>query len=93
MRSIKRRFVEKVRENAGVSSFIAFARAIKGQKFTRGRINKQFSILVEKDDYLMTEKKALIDYLYYFSNTPEEKLFKAKFAPGEEILEDMENIA
>ena len=45
------------------SSYIAFAKLVKGKNFTRQKITRLMSTLVDKGDYLGSEKSALIDNL------------------------------
>ncbi len=54
------------------SSYVCFAKAVEKQKFAKRIINKWFSKLVQKDDYLKSEKKELLKNLEELSNVPEE---------------------
>jgi len=70
MRSIQARFKqqEKITPSAGV--YINLQRAIRGQRFLHSAILKAFNELMPKDDYLRSEKTALIDWLDLISNKP-----------------------
>jgi len=50
------------------SSYIAFAKLVKGKQFTRAKITRLMSSLVDKGDYLGSEKSALLDNLFNYSN-------------------------
>ena len=65
MRNIKARFDRFNKEP--LSSYLAFARAVQGQKFTRASIVKNFSEMVVEQDYDKSEKKALISNLFKLS--------------------------
>lgn len=64
------------------SSYICFVRAVAGQKFSREMISKWFGRLVEKDDYVLSERNGLVAQLHSHSNPPEEKGFGSKNRPG-----------
>ena len=72
MRSIERRFKEIENKNPFWSSYICFAEAVKGQKFSRRTISIWFSKLVEKSDYGAKDKKALITNLEALSKIAED---------------------
>jgi predicted RNA-binding protein YlxR (DUF448 family) len=68
MRSIERRFNKFNNKNPGLSTYINFSQAIKGQKFSKDLISRWFNRLVEKEDYDKKDKRGLIDYLVNLSN-------------------------
>jgi len=70
MKSLKTYLSKQDSDN--LSSYIKFTRAIKGKKFTRESLYKNFNKLVEKDDYEQDDKRLLIDHLYFLSNPLEE---------------------
>lgn len=72
MRSIERRFKNMAEKKPFWSSYICFAEAIKGQKFTKPMISRWFSKLVEKDDYLKNDKKQILEQLEDLSNPIED---------------------
>lgn len=76
MRSIERRFKNIAEKNPLWSSYICFAEAIKGQRFTKPMISMWFSKLVEKDDYLKSDKCQLLKQLEILSNTTEDTHFR-----------------
>ena len=56
MRSIQRRFKKISKRHPLWTSYICFAQAIHGQKFTQKVIYSRFSKLVDTDDYDQGEK-------------------------------------
>ena len=70
MRSIKARFQNEQKE--GVSTYIAFLRAVKEQGFSRDNIARNFLRFVDKNDYKRNQKNNLVDQLYKLSKTLEE---------------------
>ena len=79
MRSVEARYLsirEKYPEK--YSSYICFAKAIRGQNFSYEIISKWFNVLVEKDDYVQKERNYVVKYLHRLSNTPVEKELKGK---------------
>ena len=68
MRSIGRRFKNITEKKPLWSSYLCFAEAIKGQKFTKPMINRWFSKLVEKDDYSKSDKRQILKQLEDLSN-------------------------
>ena len=79
MRSLERRYITKCDKYLeSYSSYICFARAIRGQKFSYEIISKWFNILVDKDDYVQGERNCIVKYLFCLSNMPEEKEFGGK---------------
>ena len=79
MKSIKARYIS-IREELPLkySSYVCFARAIFEQKFRYKMISRWFNLLVDKEDYLQKERKAIVKYLHYLSNLPEEGEFKGR---------------
>jgi len=70
MRSIQARFKQQERITPNAGAYINLQRAIRGQRFLHSAIVKAFKDLVPKDDYLGTEKTALIDWLDIRTNKP-----------------------
>lgn len=60
---IKSRFNLAVRKLSGVSTFIAYAEAIRGMGYNRGAVSKGFFNLVQKGDYLGSESEELCEWL------------------------------
>jgi len=79
MRSIKARFNNLYKGPR--SSYIAFAGSIKKQRFTFDSISRNFSQLVEKNDYREEERVALLKELYLLSNPVEEHGMEVKKTP------------
>ena len=46
------------------SDLILFNRMIKGKGYTKGVLSKWFTKLVDKGDYLMSEKKAVLKHTF-----------------------------
>ena len=61
MRSIERRFLIEEDKAPLSSTYVNFARAVKGQNFSTYRIKKWFTILVHKNDYDKSEKKEVVE--------------------------------
>lgn len=71
MRSIKARFRELEYKYPDYSSFIVFCETVKGQNYSRDRLQRAFASCVEKDDYIGSSKNTLLKHLYALS---EEKI-------------------
>lgn len=78
MRSIERRSQSLQKKHPLSGDFCIFAKTIKGKKYTRPVLVKNFTKIVSKDDYAADERKGLIDYLYSLSNPTEESENEAK---------------
>lgn len=61
---MKERFKELQEKNPNLSSAMVFVKLIKGKGYSKGIISKWFSILVDKEDYLRMEKKAILKWLF-----------------------------
>lgn len=82
MKSIKARF-EKIKDkNPNLGSCVVFAKAVRGQKFTQSAIAREFSKLVPNEEYVKSERKAILGFLVKVSNTTEDDKLEAKNAPG-----------
>ena len=57
MKSIERRFKNIEEKNPFWSSYICFAEAIQGQRFSKQTVHRWFQKLVDKDDYAKKKKK------------------------------------
>ena len=68
MKSIERRFNNITEKKPFWSSFICFAEAVKGQRFTRPILHRWFQKLVQKDDYAQSDKRTLLRHLDCLSN-------------------------
>lgn len=69
--SIKRRFNKFKEQYPNASSYICFAKAIKGQKTKNETISLWFSRLVNKDDYLKSERMGIINHLRWLTKQPQ----------------------
>jgi hypothetical protein len=69
MKSIKRLFDKVAKENPTWGSVIVFNHIVEGKNFSRDRIARWFNVLVEKEEYDRSEKKEILEYVY-FLNTP-----------------------
>ena len=84
MRSIQRRFLAQETKHPFASSYIHFAEAIKGQRFSKPMICRWFNKLVDKDDYSRSEKRAVISHLENPSNPPRTTGIEGKLIQGED---------
>lgn len=66
---MERRFNNISEKNPNWSSYISFAEAVKGQKFTEQTISRHFYKLVKKNDYEKKDRKVLLINLYNLSNS------------------------
>jgi hypothetical protein len=67
MRSVKKVFNRINSENPYWSDYICFAEAVRGRRFSRKTIIRNFNSLVDKEDYARSEKKEIIDFLVELS--------------------------
>ena len=68
MKSLERRFRNIAEKNPSLSSYVCFAKTIKGQGFNKQTIHRWFQKLVNKDDYAKKEKRAVLAHLDNLSN-------------------------
>lgn len=68
MKSLERRFNNISVKNPCSSSYICFAEAVRGQKFSKKIIAIWFNKLVDRDDYSKKDKKELLSQLNLLSN-------------------------
>jgi hypothetical protein len=69
MRVLKRIF-NKIRiENPFWSDYTCFAEAVRGRKFSKKTIIRNFNSLVDKEDYTGSEKKEIIEFLMGLSKS------------------------
>lgn len=76
MKSIARKFMEIREKRPFWSSFVCFTYCVIGKKISRPMLAKYFNKLVEKDDYLRSERKWLVPYIHSLTNHPEESDFE-----------------
>jgi hypothetical protein len=69
MRSLRRIFNKIRSENPYWSDYICFAEAVRGRRFSRKTIIRNFNSLVDKEEYARSEKKEIIDFLVEFSKS------------------------
>lgn len=71
MRSINARY-QKLKRTSGYqySSYLCFARSVRGQMFSYEIVSKWFNILVEKTDYRQQDRNAIVAHLHKLSNNP-----------------------
>jgi hypothetical protein len=67
MKSVRRVFNRIRSENPYWSDYICFAEAVRGRRFSRKTIIRNFNSLVDKEDYAKSEKKEIIDFLVELS--------------------------
>lgn len=68
MKSLERRFQNITQRNSNFSSYLCFTKAVEGQGFNKRTIRRWFQKLVDKDDYVKSEKGALLKHLDELSN-------------------------
>lgn len=78
MKSIKPHLNNVELLNPNFSSYLSFANAVKGKKFSLTTLQKNFNILVDKNDYQIEDKSKLISNLYSLSNPIEEEELEGK---------------
>jgi len=67
MKSVKKVFNRIRNENPYWSDYICFAEAVRGRRFSRKTIIRNFNSLVDKEDYARSEKKEITDFLMELS--------------------------
>jgi hypothetical protein len=67
MRSLKRIFNKIRSENPYWSDYTCFAEAVRGRKFSKKTIIRNFNSLVDKEDYEKNEKREIIEHLMELS--------------------------
>lgn len=72
MKSLERNFNNISAKNPYLSSYMCFAEAVEGRRFSKRIIAFWFNKLVDKDDYDKRDKKELLRQLYPISNNAEE---------------------
>ena len=65
--SIEKQFNRSQREQPALSTHMSFADAICEQGYSKRIIQRYFNKLVDKDDYLQGEKRAILQHLYNIS--------------------------
>jgi hypothetical protein len=68
MKSLERKFNEIRERNKNFSTYICFTKAIEGKKFNKRITYYWFKKLVDKDDYVGSEKMSILRHLDYLSN-------------------------
>jgi len=69
MRSLKKVFNKIRGENPFWSDYICFAEAVRGRRFSRKTVIRNFNSLVDKEEYMRSEKKEIIEHLAEFSKS------------------------
>lgn len=62
--------------------------AVASRLHTRRTISEAFDILISQDEYLPSERKALVDQLLTATNTPEDNTFTADIPSGEIFIKE-----
>lgn len=71
MKSLQRRFERCAADHPSLGSFITLARAVRGQRFSKDRLQRNFNKLVDKADYEQKDKQALLEHLYRLTDSAE----------------------
>ncbi len=72
MKSLRRRFNRVESKNQHWNSYLCFTEAIRGQNFNEQAIRRWFHQLVNKEDYFIKEKTAIIQFLLAHTKSTEE---------------------
>jgi hypothetical protein len=67
MKSLKRVFNKIRSENPYWSDYTCFAEAVRGRKFSKKTIIRNFNSLVDKENYEKNEKREIIEHLVEIS--------------------------
>jgi hypothetical protein len=67
MRSLKRVFEKRKRENPNWSDYTCFSHAVSGKGFSKKIVSRYFNKLVDKGDYSREEKKEILKGLFGYS--------------------------
>ena len=59
MKSIKAAYLKEVKHHPDWSSILCFREAVKGRRFHKTTLQRNFNTLVDKDDYAPNEKERL----------------------------------
>lgn len=68
MKSLERRFNNIKDKKSNWGSYLCFAEAIKNQNFNKDIVRRWFNKLVKNDDFLKSEKKAILAHLENLTN-------------------------
>ena len=68
MRSIERIYKKIAKQNPNLGAHPCLAQAVKGKHFTRKSLVPAFKKIMPKDEYDVTDTKALIDHLMHLTN-------------------------
>jgi hypothetical protein len=61
---MREKFKELTEKYPNHSSFIVYTKVIKGSGYSKGVVSKWFKLLVDSSDYLISEKKELLNWLF-----------------------------
>jgi hypothetical protein len=70
MKSIEVNYRKGEKENPGWSSYTCLADAILGQHLSNRSIALNFHKFVEKEDYLISERRSILHYLDWLTKEP-----------------------
>lgn len=70
MKTIERRFLSERKRNEGLGDYSTLFHAVKEQDFKKTTISRWFSVLVDKDDYDLSDRSKLVKQLSEASKTP-----------------------
>lgn len=74
MKSVNKRFEKISKKNPYWSTYVCFSEAIKNQKFCKKNLYFWFSKLVSKNDYALSDKRAILRHLCDLSKEPVESI-------------------
>ncbi len=90
MKSIKRLFEKTQKENPQWGPVVVFNHIVYGKNFSKDRITRTFNELVDKSEYLKSEKKDVLEYLYLQNKPLKRTKNEGKLPHIEEITTEME---
>lgn len=90
MKSIKRLYEKVEKQNPGWGSNVVFANIVRGKNFSHDRTARMFNILVDKNEYLRSEKKQILKYLYLINEPLNRTKNEAIRHPGEEKMAEVD---
>ncbi len=92
MISIKSTFYKIQDKQPSLGAFPVLAQVVKGKRFAQSSITRVFTKLVPKNEYVLSERRALIKYLTNLSNPLEDDTIIAKNKQGSLFQRGIDNV-
>lgn len=67
MKSVQARFNILQKENPNLSDYIVYAKTVRGQKYSPRIISQWFNKLIDKSEYMRSDKELLLNHLLRLS--------------------------